>query len=769
MRVSESSDGELPEALPAAARNVSPLAARIEALFRRFERARFLAPDASLVLGRAEAIAEVEALGDALAEALSSAVLRGVPSPSRPVSIVRSLDDAAQQWLDRWNNATNAVTADELWTLALEHRAAFAEVLPRAHRLAIQQRLEDAHDALCLRSPSLAHRWFDGLAPYTMLVARQLEWLAAGRAEASPFTAAMELFERGAWPMLLPDGAVLVWAPDNALAGEPPESWLATRASINELAEREPRSALARCALLGLGPRLVARDRRGTSLVLSLADTSEIRVELGPLTIAGHRRGSDARTTGPTRGQWSVLAIDRDVFVVEHTRGLSTRRGATVAVCAVGERARIGEVELRVERDARSEAPHEARALLHTAECTSTRSYSELRASDKSSDTAVQWAARSATRAMDASSFGASAKSLIDAWTIRPSFEPPAATSDDRAALAWVEERARALFAAIHRSAECAPKAPGEVTLERSFVRAATRVEGAWREATKERVTVRRARILFGLDQLLREQRARAAGATDASRSGGSVLLLARVLQRNAVGWSRDVLPFAARFAGIDAGAVASIAQRAALAAIDDEANNPWALMVSLWQCGALFWPMPDNGALVFVPRGDSRRGLVINPDDDPPPSLPSPNFVASLLFAGAEPHSLVTPDWFDLVRRRTRASASNRPAPEAHLASSQPWLWAGRVRVAIGDGATVDDEGSIADAPATGRQVIARIMVIDGEHWVVGEPRRREQLVVNGRTVRARPLAHGDVLSLTREARPLFEGRYECLAQRMR
>ncbi|MBL8682106.1 MAG: hypothetical protein JNK05_23265 [Myxococcales bacterium] len=767
--MSESSDGELPESLPTTARNGSSLAKRIDALFRRFERARFLEPDAALVLGRAEAIAEVDALGEALADALSSAVLRGVPSPSRPVSIARSLDDAAQQWLDGWTNATNAVAADELWSLAIEHRAAFAEVLPRAQRLAIQQRLEDAHDALRLRSPSLAHRWIDGLAPYTMLVARQLEWLAAGRAEASPFTAAMELFERGAWPMLLPDGAVLVWAPDRALAGEPPESWLATRASINELAEREPRSALARCALLGLGPRLVARDREGTSLVLALPDTSEIRVELGPLTIASHGRGSDARITGPTRGQWGVLAIDRDALIVEHSRGLSARRGVTATGCTVGARARIGEIELRVERDARSDAPHEARALLHTSECASTRSYAEQRGSDKTSMTAVQWAARSATRAMDASSVGASAKSLIDAWTTGPGFEPPAATSDDRAALAWVEARARALFGAVHRSAECAPSAPADVTLERSFVRAAQRVEQAWRDATKERVTVRSARILFGLDQLLREQRARAASATDASRSGGSVLLLARVLQRNAIGWSRDVLPFAARFAGIDAGAVASIAQRAALAGIDDEANNPWALMVSLWQRGALFWPMPDNGALVFVPRGDAQRGLVINPDDEPPPSLPSPNFVASLLFAGAEPHSLVTPDWFDLVRRRTRATTSNRPAPEAHLASSPPWVWAGRVRVAVGEGATVDDEGRIADAPAAGRQVIARIMAIDGEHWVVAEPRRRELLVVNGRTVRARPLAHGDVLALTREARPLFEGRYECPAQRMR
>lgn len=763
--MSESSDADL----PTPGRPSALLAQRIEALFRRIESATVLQPDASLVLGRADALAEIDAIAESLAEALSSAVLRGVPAATQPVTIERSLESTARRWLEAWQRATNAVAVDELWSVALEHRAAFAEVLSRSQRIALQQRLEDANDTVRLRSPALANRWIDGLSPYTMLAARQLEWLAAGRSEASPFASAMELFERGSWPMLLPDGSILVWAPDTALSGAPTDSWSSIRAEITALAAQEPRAALARCALLGLGARVTSRDRTAATLVIGLADGSESRVTLGPLAIVGRKRGSDARVTSAGRAQWTVLALDRDAFVVEYTKGLSARGAPTETLCRVGARVRVGEIDLVAEVDATIDSAHEARSLLHSSECDTTRPFTEQRPSDKTSETAVQWAARSAARGLDASDAGSSAKSLIDSWTSRANFEPHAATRDDARALEWAIERATALFSAVHRHAECTPSAPSGVIFERSFVRACARVEAAWREATRERVTVRRSRILFGLDQMLRGQRERPSASSNARRSGGSVLLLARIIQRNAVGWSRDVLPFASRFAGIDAGALASVAQRAALAGVANEEDNPWAVLVSLWQSGALLWVMPDNGVLVFVPRGDSLRGLIINPDDEPPPSLPAQNFVASLLFANADPHSLVPPDWFDLVRRRTRVAAQARPTPEANLVASQPWIWAGGVRVPLSELASIDAEGRVSSATGDERQPVARIIAIDGEHWVVGEPRRREQLVVNGRTVRARPLAHGDELSLTRDAVALFDGRYECLSQRAR
>ncbi len=753
--------------LPSIARPSAQLAQRIDALLCRVETAGFLAPDASLVLGRADALAEIDALAEALADAVSSAGLRGVPTPTRPVSIERSLEVAARRWLEAWRDASDTIALDELWALVTEDRAAFAEVLPRQRRLALQSRLEDASDAMRLRSHALAHRWIDGLSPYIVLAARQLEWLAAGRAEPSPFVAALELFERGAWPMLMPDGAILVWAPDVALRDAPPDEWLATRAAIDELSRAEPRVPLSRCAMLGLGARVISNERVATTLVVSSTDGRESRVELGPLAVLSAKRGSDARVTSTSSAQWSVFALGPESVLFEYSAGFGARRASTSSLCNAGETARLGALELRAEPNGRG-ARGAAEGLLNTVECGTIRPFADRATTDTTRSNALQWAARAAARAFDSSPKGRAARSLIDQWTEGANFEPTAATLTDRAALEWAEERVRALFMAVHRRADCVASAPSSVVIERSIVRAAARVDSAWRAATRERLTIRQARFSFALDQLMREQRE--SSELDASRRG-AVLLLARVLQRSATAWSRDVLPFASRFAGIDASAIATLAQRAALDGSTDEADNPWAAMLTLWRQGALFWLLPDDAALLFVPTKDAARGLLINPDDEPPPVPASPNFVASTLFAAAEPHALAPLSWPALVRRNPRGAQSRiggRPAPDAQLTTRRSWLWAATNRLTLGE-AAIDEEGRLLTDSSEGPRVAARLVAVDGEHWVIAERRWREQLIVNGRSVRARPVAHGDSLALVRDGETLFEGRYQCGAQQMR
>lgn len=774
------------------AKIVDPLAALHEQLEQLFVRARahcVFAADSSLMLGQPAALDELESLGDELVEAMFSSLPKGVALPERSMVIERDRFVALERWTRAWAERPDSLVLDALVRVALEQRAQFAQVLPRGDRIAFDRALDEVHSALAARSPALAGRWITGVSPSILLIARQVEHLSAGRTPWSPWSVALTMFERGSWPMLMPDGSVLLWLSSEPMLDEPPQSWRERERAL--LRARDDLSidamiAMARCTTLGLGGLTLRDEREAIELEVRRPEMAPERVELGPITRVGRTTGSDLCVKiGLSRSHFTLYYIDERVLLeVDPTATNGLRAGRErltrgAFTLPQEEPWTVGEIEFRLRR---GEGSARAKSALHTGPCATNRSYSDPARKALFTDAGLAMQSNVLVRALSKHPRGAVMIERVEQWTRGPRFSPGPSMNDDSFVARWATERAEQWFAAMHASAPIVRRAPARVHIERSFVSASERVQRAWAQLGEQSAAdPLRMRAAFAIDQLPHEdgrgakvlRNATADTQVRASIAGldrtqaGAVLLYAMSMQRATPRWAEDVLPFAEQFARIDRDSMLRLARRTLrwdAGGFEASGPNPWATLFDAWMQGALFWHLPDDEVLAFVPYRQPSGALEVNPSGALPPALASGNHVAATLWGVGD---VIGP-----VFKRARATAEQRPRQrplDAQLVYRDGWLWARDVRWDLLSTTVLGTDGKLVDDELANPRRAFRITPLDGAHWALAPEggSARENLKINGRITRARPLVDGDLVELERDGAVIFSGAYECPSQR--
>lgn len=774
---------------------IALLTERIDAVLARLTSASAFAPDSSLVLGSHEAVAEIEALCDEFVGAVYSVLPRGVAMPERSMLIERDLVAAMERWSSAWRDAGDSLVLDALTRLFVEDRANFAQVLPRGDRERIDGALAFAASTISARSSATSGGWVRGVAPSVVAAARHIEWMCAGREERSPWSVALALFDRGVWPMLLPDGAVLVWLSEEPLRGWATDEWRSRMdASVSALRDLELRwsLSLAQCAVLGLGALTLSESRGAMALEVRRPELPTEQIELGSALRVGRGAGSDlcVKNGMISRSHFALYYVnDWVLLAVERTATAGLWIGderVTLRRFDAGEQAQwyVGEVNFRL---VATEGRAGTAALVHVAACGYSKSYSERVRRAGAEESGLKFHGQTLARALQSHPRAALINAQADRWLKGPRFAPPLGSNDPAQAQRMCEARVRALFEAVHQASSVAPRAPARVHVERSLVQACARVQRAWESVADGKLNPLRMRMAFAFEQLPHEDgrgaKSHAPSVGDSQSrplhagldrtQSGAVLLFTSALQRASVGWSRDVLPFAQRFAWVDSEVAASLARKAMrweATGADASAPNPWEAMFELWLSGMLLWHLPDDEVLVFLPFCDQSGALEINPAGEDPPVLAQSNYVASTLYGVGD---LVVP-----LARKVLAARSNRerwrmgagPSPDAQLVYRDGWLWARDVRWDLNSVTVLGTDGKLVDDELASSRRSFLIVAEEGVHWVLAPEvaSTRETLRVNGRTVRGRPLVHGDLVELERDGSTLFSGRYECAEQRL-
>lgn len=184
--------------------------AAVDALVERAARLRWLAPDAALDALGPEAKAWARDRADEHIAALAPFLDGAVVAPR--ARFTRELADANARWDAAWAEGQSTPYA-----LAL-HRARRrldddASLGARAAEAwAARDRVRAA-----LPAPDRWHRLLGqgthGELPGAVCAELHAGWLAAFADEPSPWGPLFELWERGAWPMALPDGSLFVYVP----------------------------------------------------------------------------------------------------------------------------------------------------------------------------------------------------------------------------------------------------------------------------------------------------------------------------------------------------------------------------------------------------------------------------------------------------------------------------------------------------------------------------------------------------------------------------
>lgn len=183
-------------------------AAAVDALVLRAERMRWLAPDAAMDALGEEARAWVHDRADEHLAALAP-FAEGAAFEAR-VSFTRELAEAARRWDDAWAPAPRtpyllALTRakEAIWETA----DGDVEAPDRA-----AWRVMDALPPPDLWNSLLGHGAYDTL-PGVECAGSHASWLVHHDAGTSPWGPLFALWERGLWPLALPDGELLVYVP----------------------------------------------------------------------------------------------------------------------------------------------------------------------------------------------------------------------------------------------------------------------------------------------------------------------------------------------------------------------------------------------------------------------------------------------------------------------------------------------------------------------------------------------------------------------------
>jgi hypothetical protein len=195
---------------------------------------RWLRPDAALDALAAEALAWLDAQLDALCAALHLFSPGGQSVPPLTLAVERSVRVVGDRWAAAWaaperhpivallataeeetaRELTLRCTRSDLLNLHWEIRSALS-VLGRAPSpwAEVMRQLEASARR---EHRSEAPRWPANEPAAALAAAQHLRWILAFGDDAttpSPWGPLLAIFERGAWPMLLPDGTALVYVP----------------------------------------------------------------------------------------------------------------------------------------------------------------------------------------------------------------------------------------------------------------------------------------------------------------------------------------------------------------------------------------------------------------------------------------------------------------------------------------------------------------------------------------------------------------------------
>lgn len=203
----------------------SALPSLVHELLARVEASRWLCPDASMEALDGEALAWLEERADEHLNALMPENPDAPPGALRVVT-ARDVDEVAALLDAAWAPVFDRASTP-LWQLhALE--AAMASLDMRAGDVAHAASLDAARTAL---STSVQRAWQnappwtrDEISTFTnshgsatapeVVAWHDLRWrVIHGAARPSPWAPLCAIWERGAWPMLLPDDALLVYVP----------------------------------------------------------------------------------------------------------------------------------------------------------------------------------------------------------------------------------------------------------------------------------------------------------------------------------------------------------------------------------------------------------------------------------------------------------------------------------------------------------------------------------------------------------------------------
>jgi hypothetical protein len=181
--------------------------ASVDALVLRAERLRWLSPDATMDALDEPARQWVRDRADEHLAALTP-LAQGATWDAR-VSFTRELKEATQRWDDAWATTPTTPYVQALQAAverldAVDARSADVDLA----RLRIRQALPVPH----LWNNLLGHGAQDTL-PGALCAQLHAAWLVKCGDAPSPWGPLFDLWERGLWPLTLPDGAFLVYVP----------------------------------------------------------------------------------------------------------------------------------------------------------------------------------------------------------------------------------------------------------------------------------------------------------------------------------------------------------------------------------------------------------------------------------------------------------------------------------------------------------------------------------------------------------------------------
>lgn len=186
---------------------------------------RWLAPDSALEALTPEAMEWLRERADELLGALMPWLPEGSELTVIPVETERSMPAACERWTAAWSAVPTKSLQPAAHALdaARTHVLTFERALGWARREKLEQKVSKAVQEASAASPhwvaliEAAGGVFEYASPHPTeaIASLHAHWLTRGSdpAHPSPWAPLLAIFERGAWPVLLPDNTLLVYVP----------------------------------------------------------------------------------------------------------------------------------------------------------------------------------------------------------------------------------------------------------------------------------------------------------------------------------------------------------------------------------------------------------------------------------------------------------------------------------------------------------------------------------------------------------------------------
>lgn len=191
---------------------------------QRISAGRWLQPDASLAALDDDARVWIADRLDELLAALTPWSADDPLPSSLGVETTRSMHEAERRWRAAWerDEAVTQGASLRAFERAVASMPSFASGRMRKRRRAVEELARRATEAANQRLDDLSVELEEGSSvvptcggrTLTTLVTRHFEWIVThGDAAPSPFGPLLEVWLRGAWPVMLPGDAVVIYVP----------------------------------------------------------------------------------------------------------------------------------------------------------------------------------------------------------------------------------------------------------------------------------------------------------------------------------------------------------------------------------------------------------------------------------------------------------------------------------------------------------------------------------------------------------------------------